>query len=701
MMEHREDLSSPLDGDAVETVSLKARLPRKRTPWLWILAGAVLVFLAAGAGWFIYQHLNRIVVHVSLQPEHASLAIDGKPTPLTPDKRLTLQPRPAEITAIATGYVPWNQSVDPRTLPNSQLVIELTPAPSFLSVSVNAPGATVTVGERAPLPAPVEGLLLEKGSYAITATAEGYLPESRTIDIPGGGTRESVAFSLTRSTATLAVSTVPAGAELYAEGHFLGTTPIELDVQPGSYRLFARIEGYKDWTFSVTVDEGEDITLPTHTFELPDGSLAITSTPAGAAVIVGGKTVATTPAQIDLRPGTHTIHVARDGYAEATLTTAIQSGITSEATVTLSPLLGKLTIHSVPNGATVYSGDQELGRTPLTVELPATEHAFTLRRPGFVSDTFKFAVRHGLELSVTRELVRDRQLAPITAAERQALRAEDLPNRIETATGYPLRLVHPGTFTMGAGRDDPHRAPDEASRDVTITYPFYIGEHEVSNLEFRSFRENFSSGSYRGFNLDADDRPAVNVSWDDAARYCNWLSSLEGLNPAYAEQPDGSMVSIRPFTNGYRLPTEAEWEYAAQLAAGTKTALFPWGSDTWPAPKTVNLGGSESHRVVNAPAQDYEDLHTMSAPVRSYPPDKLGLYDIAGNVSEWCHDWYSPSPPRTPEFDPQGPEQGTHRVVKGSSWQSSDVRDLRIARRKFSNKPAPDLGFRIVRPITN
>ncbi len=697
-MDDKTNSDSPLEGSAVESVSLKKQRPQKHFPWLPIITCAVLITVAVG-GWLAYQHFSSIPVGIEIAPANATISIEGKRTSLPDDGILMLRRAPVQMTITAPGYLPWNETVDPRALPDSRLSIALTPAPSFLSVSVSAPDATIRIDDGDPMPAPVTAMQLTAGDYSITATAEGFLSKTEQVTIAGGGARKSVEITLTRSTATLAIETVPAGATLSVAGHKLGTTPIELELDPGRYNFTVSLEGFKDWTFSVSAEAGDDIQLPAHTLERPDGTLELTSNPAGANITIDGKMVGKTPAQLSLRPGTHTIRVAREGFSEASLTTSIRSGQTNSAEINLEPILGTLTIQSQPSGAAVSSGGRDLGNTPLTIDLPATEHEFTLRRPGFLEDTFIQTVREGLALSVSRDLIRDRQLAPITDEERRALKAEDLPKKIETATGYPMRLVMPGSFMMGAARDDPHRSPDETQREVTITYPFYVGEHEVSNSEFRSFDEAFSAGSHRGFRLDADDRPVVNVSWDQAARFCNWLSELEGLPAAYTTQPDGTMKAVRPLNDGYRLPTEAEWEYIATLAAGEKAARFPWGSSSWPETKTVNLGGAESHRFVNAPAQDYEDLHTMTAPIRSYPADALGLHDLGGNVAEWCNDWYFPAPQRSPQTDPIGPERGTHYVIKGPSWMSNEVRDLRIARRRFANKPAPDVGFRVVRSV--
>ena len=104
---------------------------------------------------------------------------------------------------------------------------------------------------------------------------------------------------------------------------------------------------------------------------------------------------------------------------------------------------------------------------------------------------------------------------------------------------------------------------------------FYIGKKGVSNAEYKKFNPHHHSGIVQGLSLDGDRHPVVNVSWDDAARYCNWLSEQNGLTPVYIEKVGGVMLAKRPLSNAYRLPTEAEWVWASRYAGQSKPLKYP------------------------------------------------------------------------------------------------------------------------------
>ena len=123
-----------------------------------------------------------------------------------------------------------------------------------------------------------------------------------------------------------------------------------------------------------------------------------------------------------------------------------------------------------------------------------------------------------------------------------------------TSQEQVMRRVEPGTFTMGSSRSDPGRRANEVLVPVTISKPFLISVKEISNKQFSQFRENHDSGSDIHPAMAGDENPVAMVTWGDAAEYCNWLSAIEGLTPAY-EQKFGEWIAIRPTTNGYRLPT--------------------------------------------------------------------------------------------------------------------------------------------------
>jgi formylglycine-generating enzyme required for sulfatase activity len=225
-----------------------------------------------------------------------------------------------------------------------------------------------------------------------------------------------------------------------------------------------------------------------------------------------------------------------------------------------------------------------------------------------------------------------------------------------------------------------------------------MGLKEVTNRQFREFAPSHDSGTFKGIDLDQDDRPAVQVTWEQAARFCNWLSRKEGLAPVYVEI-NGRLRSTNPIANGYRLPTEAEWEFCARYRTTGKSWKYPWGESYPPQAETVNIADASAASILTLVLDKYEDDHPAAAPVGSFPAGPNGLFDLGGNVAEWCHDYYSiyPYRPGQIETDPTGPGEGQHHVIKGGSWKHASIRNLRAAFRDYQDEPRVDLGFRVCR----
>ncbi|MDR0315272.1 MAG: formylglycine-generating enzyme family protein, partial [Treponema sp.] len=185
-----------------------------------------------------------------------------------------------------------------------------------------------------------------------------------------------------------------------------------------------------------------------------------------------------------------------------------------------------------------------------------------------------------------------------------------------------------------------------------------------------------------------DDHPVVGVSWFDAVRYCNWLSLKEGLIPAYIIR--GVNVSWDKNTNGYRLPTEAEWEYACR--AGTTTPFFT-GSRI--STSQANYDGDFPYNFGNRGL-----FRKTTTPAGSFPPNEWGIYDMHGNVWEWCWDFnsYPRETPTTVIVNPSGPDTGVNRINRGGGW-ASPGKSLRSANRSFDlpETAGSSMGFRLAR----
>ena len=208
---------------------------------------------------------------------------------------------------------------------------------------------------------------------------------------------------------------------------------------------------------------------------------------------------------------------------------------------------------------------------------------------------------------------------------------------------------------MGSPSGETFRDSDEGPQHtVTISNGFYLQTTEVTQAQWQAVMRNNPSYS------KGDDLPVENVSWNDAQRFIKKLNEKEG-------------------TDAYRLPTEAEWEYACR--AGT-SSVYHWGEDM-----------DDSYCWYASNASD------KTHPVGQKLPNRCGLYDMSGNVWEWCQDWWGGYSPK-PISDPQGPSSGTRRVLRGGGWNGFP-QNCRSANRLtgLPNTTGPDFGFRVARDI--
>ena len=235
---------------------------------------------------------------------------------------------------------------------------------------------------------------------------------------------------------------------------------------------------------------------------------------------------------------------------------------------------------------------------------------------------------------------------------------------------------------------------------MKITRPYSISTKEVTNREFRRFRGTHDARGDIHPSLAGDLNPVVNVSWNDAVEYCNWLSAQEGLTPAY-EQVFQRWQPIVPATDGYRLPTEAEWVWAIRYQGRPTANTFPWGSRMPPRRDSGNFAGKSANALVPSILPGYDDGYASTAPVGTFPANALGIFDGGGNVSEWVQDYYAVQTPgqTTPLEDYAGPQRGSTRVIRGSSWTHAGILELRFGYRTSGNDARPDVGFRIARNV--
>lgn len=648
--------------------------------------------LAAGfavlgvVAWFLFTARS---VDVVVDPEPETLVIEGAVWTPRVGGRYLLRPGRYEVTATRTGYVPLREALKVGNASSQQAAFELQKLPGRLSVSTGVlAGAEVLVDGELLGTTPIDGAEVPAGLHRFVVRARNHLPAEQELEIRGMGEPQALELDLVPNWAPVTLATEPPGARVLIDGMEAGTTPLTAQVEAGERVMKIELAGYKPAERGLTVIAGEPVELPPIELSEADGIMTLSTTPAGANVTVDGQFRGRTPLEIEITPGvSHEISLAKPGYSAATKRVRLGPGDRDRLAVTLAPILGSVRVVASPGDAELLVDGQPAGEANQVLSLTAAPHTIEVRKRGYASHVETVTPRRGLEQRLSVVLK--------TIAEAEAARLEAI---ITSVAGHSLRLIPTGSLQLGSPRREQGRRSNEVRRDVELTREFYVAETEVTNAQFREFMASHSSGFFGGLSLDGDNQPVVRLAWQQAARYCNWLSEREGLPSAYVER-DGRLVARRPMTIGYRMPTEAEWAWIARYEAGPRPQKYPWGDNLPPPQGVANLADNAARSLVSQRIEGYDDGFTVTAPVASFAPGRLGLHDLGGNVSEWIHDYYEPGvvDPFRSFVDPMGPESGGQHVIRGPSWMHATITELRTAYRDHGAQGREDVGFRIAR----
>jgi formylglycine-generating enzyme required for sulfatase activity len=654
-----------------------------------LLAAAFLALLLFSL-WFVFTARQ---LRLDIQPEPDRVDVQG--ALLTPQLRgyYLLQPGTYRLLAVKTGYTPLETDLVVADQDRQTLSLTMEKLPGRLDITAHEADRPDTVVDQARVlidrtdvgTTPLEDLQVAAGEHHLRIEADLYRPLETPLTVEGMDRRQRLSYALIPHYAQVTMASDPPEAVILVDGVRQGLTPATLPMAAGQRHLELRHPGYKPWTQTVPIDAGPPVTLETAVLDPLDGRLAIDSQPKGANVMVGRQYRGQTPLTVDLPPDiSHKIQLSKSGYAPASREITLTSGEETALRIDLAPRKGIVHLRGAPQGASLWVDGRPHGPVPEQLSLLAVPHRLEIRKEGFTPVIHRVTPRPGYPIELSARLKRTN--------------ATEVPGVIRAPNGYRLQLIRPARFQMGASRREQGRRANETLRLILLTRPFFMGLREVSNREFRAFDPGHDSGSFKGTPLNLDDQPVVQVTWEQAARYCNWLSLQEGLAPVYRET-NGTLRPVDPMGNGYRLPTEAEWEFCARYGTADRGWKYPWGTTYPPPSKSVNIADASAARLMNLVVEKYDDTFPAAAPVGSFPPNPDGLFDLGGNVAEWCHDVYSiyPARPGVVETDPRGPAEGQHHVIRGSSWQDASIRTLRAAYRDYQDEARPDLGFRICR----
>ena len=510
---------------------------------------------------------------------------------------------------------------------------KLRPAYGYLNVTSSPEsGAIVYIDGKKVGVTPFLTDKLASGEHKVRVMKEMYSAIEKTFTVTDGNTTQA---QMTMSANFVNVTvTTDSESDIYVDNELKGKGSWSGRLGEGNHAFEARKASHRNSVENIKLALGknENIVIPNPTPIY--GTIDISTNPIGANIIIDGKNFGTTPRVLtNVLIGTHELRLEKSGCASVAKTITLDEK--NKLTISEKLQTGReIAISTDKNGDQIYVDGYYIGTSPMTTTLSFGEHNIK-------------AVRDGKETS-----------KKITVAQTGGDTSVQLAfseSKTFTVNGITFEMiaVKGGTFTMGCTSEQGGDCDSDEKPTHSVTLSdYYIGKFEVTQKLWKAVMRTNPS-YFKGDNLPVED-----VSWNDALEFIRKLNQKTGQN--------------------FRLPTEAEWEYAARGGNKSRGYKYSGSNNIGDVAWCAEYSGSKTH------------------PVGTKSPNELGIYDMSGNVWEWCQDWYE-SYSSGSQTNPTGPSTGSHRVLRGGSWNGT-AWICRVSDRDGNNPGDRDFnfGFRLV-----
>ncbi|MFT5117473.1 MAG: sulfatase activating formylglycine-generating enzyme [Kiritimatiellia bacterium] len=517
------------------------------------------------------------------------------------------------------------------------------------------------------------------GDHKIGIRHKFYQPIEENITVQRNQTQEQM-WPLIPINGQLEINTSPVTASVMVSDRVIGNTPLTIDKPAGAYALTIIAEDYELIEESVEITYDNPQIQREYQLEPRKGLLSLSLSPAGGELLVEGIAMALTSNQTTFTVPIaankkHRIRYQFSGYSAYSARVYVAPDENKKMTIALKKTFGTISITTSP-AATIRRNGKVVGQTSFSQKLSTVPHQFEFSQAGYRSQT-----RQITPVTNKKTTIRIRLLN-----EFDARRKEGKPLYVSTL-GINLKQVKPNSFTMGSPPNETGRQRNEFPLDVSFNRNIWVSQHEITEAQYAIFDSSKANTSL----------PVTDITWSDAVRYCNWLSEKEGL-PAFYTIQNGRVRGFNAKSTGYRLLSEAEWEWLAKKSQRSTPTVYSWGNSERIPKRVGNIADKSLSASATFYFKNYSDGFTGKAPVGSFKVDRSGLYDVMGNVSEWVHDNYTNTPPtKTSVVNYMGATRGVGHIVKGANYTSGRLAELRGAYKSVSESSAPTIGFRIAR----
>ena len=393
----------------------------------------------------------------------------------------------------------------------------------------------------------------------------------------------------------------------------------------GSHTYKVEAGGYISKSGSFTISNS-DMTPINVSLVSAMATVSVTCPTPAVSLYVDKKSVGTIPWTGSLKEGMHLIEAKKDGYRSQQRTINLSQQQKLDVAFTeLAAIQGNLSVNYKPFGADVYIDGNKVGQSPRVFNgLLVGNHKVEIKKDGYGTECKQVNILEGQTATLAGMLIAN---TSSSMASGTSLTGNTITIPVKDGISIDMVRVEAGTFTMGATPEMENPLDDEKpAHQVTLTNDYYIGKYEVTQALWKAVMGNNPSYS-KGNNL-----PVERVSWDNCQKFISKLNRITGKT--------------------FRLPTEAEWEYAARGGNKSRGYQYSGSSNLSDVAWYEDNSGNKTHNVGSKQANE------------------LGIYDMSGNVHEWCQDWYDKYS-NSSKINPTGANSGSYRVSRGGGWANS------------------------------
>ena len=516
----------------------------------------------------------------------------------------------------------------------------------------------------------LENIYLQKGIYSYEVKSKNHISYKSKLEINKYADEILVPIIMQEVNKKLVINSEPNQASVFLNNVEVGVTPLSVNLNTTSNNILIKKSEYKDNNIDYIVKNNNSDQIIIKLIEDED-LINIKSIPSQASLFFNENYIGISPLKFKIQDK-GILKIKKYGYVDDIINITKD---TKELNIALTEDLSEVFISSDPP-SDVFLNDEYIGKTPFTKKIQKIKHKISFKSKGFRT------------LNESFEPTKDKQnIIKKLLTEKEASLLEN-KKYSRTSIDGEIILFEPGSFLMGSSKIESRRDINEIMRSVKITKHFYISKNLITEEQYSLFKRSSKS------NL-----PINNISWIDAAKFCNWLSSKEGFENFYEIKND-QIISFNMDSKGYRLPTEAEWEYVAKSNTPEKY-IYSWGSDRKINKLVGNIADVSTQGILSNFIDDYDDGYDERSPVGSFRSNQNDINDLTGNLSEWVNDFYSVEFVQQSKVfqDYIGPLAGTSHVIKGSNYYSSTPLQLGLSYRTYGNEPNDLVGFRIARWI--